>query len=415
MMQVRQRFDDTVIDDIDGEIDRQFAGAAFSGIIKPGMRVGITVGSRGIANLRQMVTRICYNVKKLNARPVTLPSMGSHGGGDAQGQVKVLKAFGISEETTGAPVLAGMEVENLGICDMGLPVYYDKLALGLDGVILFNRIKAHTDLNGEIESGLHKMTAIGLGNHIGAQLLHAEGIPKTDSRVISVARYALQHANILFGIGVIENAYDHTANIVFVERNNIASEEPKLLLESRKLLPRFFVNDIDVLAVDCIGKDISGDGMDPNVIGRGMVGPKNKDIHIQYIIAMDLSEETGSNAVGIGLADITTRRLYDKIEFEAMYTNAITAKVLNGVRIPIVMENDMMALKLALMQNGREDASARVARIKDTVHLGQIMLSQAFFDEIKDDPRFEILGEPAALNFDRNGNFYPFEQAAPCL
>jgi len=408
MMRIRQLFDDCIVKDIHTEIDKQFNLKAFSETIKPGTHIGITVGSRGIANLRTIVARICYNIKKLHANPVIIPSMGSHGGADAQGQIKVLKSFGVTEENTGAKILAGMEVENLGLCDMGLPSYYDKLALGLDGVIVLNRVKAHTDLNGEVESGLHKMIAVGLGDHIGAQLIHAAGIIESDKRVISVARYALQHANIIFGIAIMENAYDQTAKIQFVERDSIVTEEPLLLKESMKLLPGILVNDIDVLAVDYIGKDISGDGMDPNVIGRGMVQPKNKEIRIRFILALDLSRETGSNALGVGLSDITTQRAYDKIEFEAMYTNAITAKVLNGVRIPIVMENDMMALKLALMQcNNTEPAKARVVRIKDTLHLGEIMLSEDFFDEIKNNSRIEIISYPAPVEFDGEGNFLP--------
>ena len=405
MMRVRQKFEDKALTDISGEISQKFALGVYKEKIKPGMRVGITVGSRGIANMEEIVKAICGNIKRLGAEPCIIPAMGSHGEADARGQADIIKDFGITGENVGAPVLSGMEVEKLGTTENGLDVYYDKIALSLDGVIVLNRVKAHTDIDGDIESGLHKIIAIGLGNHIGAEYLHAKGMSNTGTRLVPVARYAMEHANILFGIAILENAYDHTAEIEFIEREKIIDVEPVLLARSRTLLPGLLVNDIDTLLVDFIGKEISGDGMDPNVIGRSMEGIKNKDIRIKHIIALDLSEGTGSNALGVGLADITTRRLYEKMEFEAMYTNAITAQTLSGVRIPIVMENDMMALKLSLKLNRLEDNSkARIAHVRNTVNLGQIELSEAFLGEVEANPRLEILSPPSPVVFDKIGN-----------
>jgi len=298
-----------------------------------------------------------------------------------------------------------MEVVQLGTTDEGLPVYYDKIASKLDGVIVLGRIKAHTDLNGDIESGLHKMTAVGLGNHKGAQVCHAMGLDKAAPRVKSIARYAFNHSNIIFGIGLIENAYDETNEIVFLPTSEIADSEAALLAKSKRQLPRFLFNDIDILIVDEIGKNISGDGMDPNIIGRGIIDYKNKEIRINKIVTLDLSKESGSNAYGVGLSDITTKRVFNKLETEAMYTNAITAIAINGVRIPIAMESDKLAIQLAIRSVCSEEPNElRIARIKDTLSLSEIDVSEGLIDELKTNKNIEIIGGPKELNFDGSGN-----------
>lgn len=405
-VRIRQKFDNTKIVDIEKEIKKQFQKEKIANTIKEGQTIGITVGSRGIANLKEIVKYVCYNIKSKGATPVILPSMGSHGGAFAEGQAAFIRGLGVTEEFVGAEIKAGMEVIQIGTTDDGLPVYYDKVASELDGVIVLGRIKAHTDLDGDIESGLHKMIVIGLGNHLGAQVMHAMGLNKAVPKLKSIARYALKHSNIIFGIGLIENAYDETSDIVFLSTSEIADDEADLLAKSKRQLPRFLFNDIDILIVDEIGKNISGDGMDPNVIGRGMIGCKNKEIRINKIVTLDISEESGSNAFGVGLSDITTKRIFDKIDTKAMYTNAITAIAINGVRIPIAMESDKLAIQLAIRAVCSEEQNKlRIARIKNTLSLREIYVSEGLVDELKTNENIEIIGELKDFKFDELGNF----------
>jgi hypothetical protein len=405
-VRIRQSFDDTKIENIEEEISKQFKRDDIACTIKEGQTVGVTVGSRGLANLKEIVKYVCDNIKKIGATPVILPSMGSHGGAAAEGQAAFIRGLGVTEEFTGAKIWAGMDVIQLGTTETGLPVYYDKIASELDGVIVLGRIKAHTDLDGDIESGLHKMIVIGLGNHKGAQVMHAMGLDKAVPRLKSIARYALKHSNIIFGIGLLENAYDQTSEIVFLPTDQIADKEAELLAKSKNQLPRFLFNDIDTLIVDEIGKNISGNGMDPNVIGRGMIGYKNKDIRINKIVTLDTTEESGSNAFGLGLSDITTKRIFNKLKTEAMYTNAITAIAINGVKIPIAMESDKLAIQLAIRAVcSEEPKKLRIARIKDTLSLSEMYVSEGFIDELKSNENVEIIGEINDFEFDEFGNF----------
>lgn len=402
---IRQSFDDTKVDNIEEEITKQFQNEKIKDLIKEGQTIGITVGSRGLANLKEIVKYICDNIKSKGAIPVILPSMGSHGGAIAEGQANFIRGLGVTEEFVGAEIRAGMEVIQLGTTEEGFPVYYDKIASEIDGVIVLGRIKAHTDLEGDIESGLHKMIAVGLGNHLGAQVVHAMGLDKAVPRLKSIARYVLKKSNIICGIGLIENAYDETSDIVFLPTSEIADAEADLLAKSKKQLPRFLFNDIDILIVDEIGKNISGNGMDPNVIGRGMIGYKNKEIRINKIVTLDTSEESGSNAFGVGLSDITTKRIFDKLETEAMYTNAITAIAINGVRIPVAMDSDKLAIQLAIRAVCSEEPNKlRIVRIKDTLSLSELYVSEWLVEELKTNENIKIIGDIKELEFDNIGN-----------
>lgn len=404
-VKIKQSFDPTKIEDVVSVVNEKFQTTTIKDRIKPGQTIGITVGSRGIANMKEIVKCICDNIKTLGGVPIILPSMGSHGGAIAEGQVKVIEHFGITEAYCGAEIRASMDVVQLGTTDSGLPVYYDKIAYSLDGVIVLGRIKAHTDLIGDIESGLHKMIVIGLGDHKGAQIMHEKGLDKAVPRLKDIARFALKNANIIYGIGLIENAYDETHRIEFIPSEEIAEKEGDLLEYSRTQLPGFLFNDIDILIVDTIGKNISGNGMDPNIIGRGMIGLKNKEIRINKIVTLDTTVESGTNAFGVGLSDITTRRIFDKVELEAMYANAITAIAINGVRLPIAMSSDKLAIQCAIRAACVDDLSKiRVARIKDTLSLSNIIVSEALAEELKSHSNVEILGDAVSFEFDENDN-----------
>ena len=402
---IRQSFDAHKIEDVESVINEQFQKSSIQNKILKGQTIGITVGSRGIANLKEIVRCVCINIKNRGAIPVILPSMGSHGGAVAEGQIKVIKNFGITEEYVGAEIRASLDVIQLGTTDTGLPVYYDKIASEIDGVIVLGRIKAHTDLIGDVESGLQKMIVIGLGNHKGAQVMHKMGLDKAVPRLKAIAEYALKKGNVIFGIGILENAYDETSQIEFIPTEEIIEKEPGLLLKSREQLPGFLFNDIDILIVDKIGKNISGNGMDPNIIGRGMIGLKNKDIRINKIVTLDTTPESGSNAFGVGLSDITTKRIFNKIQLEAMYANAITAIAINGVKIPIAMESDKLAIQLAIRAACAEDGHMlRIARIRDTLSLSEIYISEGLLEEAKKNESVEILSDLNSFEFDERDN-----------
>lgn len=402
---ITQFFQTNKLENIEDIINNHFRDKNVKNTIKADQKIGITVGSRGITNLKEIVRAVCRNIQKLGAYPIIIPSMGSHGGATSLGQEKVLEELGITESFTGAKIMSNMEVEKLGYSDLGLPVYYDKVANNLDGVILLNRVKAHTDLNGDIESGLHKIAAIGLGNHLGATVVHSKGLDLASKRVKSIAKYMLENANILFGIAILENAYDETSDIIFLPKYKIIEEEPVLLKKSREQLPYFLFNDIDILIVDYIGKNISGDGMDPNIIGRSMIGTKNKEININKIVTLNLTSETMTNAVGVGLSDITTRKIYNKLEFEAMYANAVTAIAINGVRIPIVMDNDKKAIQLAIKVSCVDESeNLRMVRIRDTLNLRNFMISEALYEDVANNPNIVINSDFKKLGFDKNDN-----------
>lgn len=404
---IRQRFDATELPNPAGAVHAQFQAPWVRAALAGKRRVGITVGSRGICNLPDIVRALCDGLKAEGIEPFLVPSMGSHGGATAEGQAHVIRELGFAEERMGAKILAGMEVTLLGTTELGLPAYYDTLALGLDGVIVLGRVKAHTDLSGDVESGLQKMIAVGLGDHRGAQVIHAKGLDKAVPRLKSVAGYALDHANILFGIALLENAYDRTCEMQWIPREDIRRREPELLARSKTYLPRFLFPEIDVLIVDYIGKNISGDGMDPNIIGRSMTGYKNRDIQIDNIVTLALTPETMTSALGVGLSDVTTRRIYEKLDLDVMYVNAITALALKGAHLPIVMDTDRLAIQLAVKaaQARREDGAAlRVARIRDTLHLDQIQVSPAILEDVRRHPAVTVLQEPQPLAFDGAGN-----------
>ncbi|WP_313344178.1 lactate racemase domain-containing protein [Sedimentibacter sp.] len=404
---IKQFFDTTKIDDVEKHINLQFKREDIKRTIKANQTIGITVGSRGLANLKDIVKFLCSNIKDLGATPIILPSMGSHGGAIAEGQADFIRGLGITEEYVGAEIKSSMEVINLGTTETGLEVYYDKIASELDGVIVLGRIKAHTDIDGEIESGLHKMIAVGLGNHLGAQVVHAMGLGKAAPRIISVARHALKHGNIIFGVGLLENAYDETSHIEFIPTAKIAESEAKLLIRSKKQLPKFLFNDIDVLIVDEIGKNISGNGMDPNIIGRGMIGYKNKEIRINKIVTLDTTKESGSNAFGVGLSDVTTKRIFDKLETDAMYANAVTAIAIIGARIPIAMSSDKRAIQLAIRAVcSEEPKNLRIVRIKDTLSMSEMFVSESLLNEVKNNEKIEILSELESFEFDEQGNLF---------
>ncbi|MCK6258878.1 nickel-dependent lactate racemase [Fictibacillus sp. KIGAM418] len=399
MMRVKQVFHAPVLEDTAEEVRKTLKDTGLLSRISPGDRVAIAVGSRGVADLPILVRETAAAVESVGGSPFIVPAMGSHGGATAEGQQEVLEQLGVTEASTGAPILSSMEVVQTGTLPNGLPVYTDKHAYEADKVIVINRIKPHTAFRGPVESGLMKMITIGLGKQKGAEAAHAYSFKHMAEHVPEMAKIVLSKVPVIFGLGTIENAYDRPAKIVAVPAEELEQTEPGLLLEAKQLMPKIMFDPIDVLIVDEIGKDISGDGMDPNITGRyatpyAFGGPK-----VSRIAVLGLTEKTHGNANGIGMADMTTRALVDSIHWEKGYANALTSTVINVIKVPMVLESEEMAIQAAIKTcNAYDLTKARVVRIKNTLELEHIWISESLMEEAAGQKEIEVLTEPAAMN-----------------
>ncbi|MBZ4646215.1 MAG: hypothetical protein PWR27_2118 [Petroclostridium sp.] len=408
MARIRQKFPRPVLEDIPAVVREQLKKEGILDRVKKGDRVAITAGSRGIANIAVIIREIVSSLKEVGAHPFIIPTMGSHGGATAQGQVEVLHSLGITEEAVGAPIRATMEVVQLGTTKNGLPVCFDKYAATeADATVVVGRIKPHTSFRGNYESGLAKMIVIGLGKQIGAEICHATGLANMSARIEDIARVAIDKSNIIFGVGILENAYDETCKIVAVPRERIMEDEPALLQEAKSYLPQIPFNKYDVLIVDEIGKNISGTGMDTNVVGRYTSSAVTCEPKVQKIVILDLTEETHGNANGMGLGDICSRRMFAKIDFEKTYANPLTSRVVASVKIPMVMNTDIQAIRAAIKTCLDVDYDKiRMIRIKNTLKVDDMYISEHLLDEARANPLIEILEEPRPMEFDENGNLF---------
>ncbi len=406
MVKITQELARIRLFDLEGAMVAQLAGFNLAGRVRRGDRVCIGVGSRGIRDIQHIVRLMVGELKKCGADPFVIPAMGSHGGGTAEGQLKVLASYGVTEDYIGCPILSSLEVVELGQTREGIPVYLDQHAAGADHIVVINRIKPHTLFFGPVQSGLLKMLVIGLGKHQGATALHQATIQHgTDSRLLeSAARVVLGTGRILCGLAVLENGYDETARVEVVPPGDMVEREAVLLKEAQALLPRLPVEDLDLLIIDEIGKEISGSGMDPNVVGRKWDDPMGIP-RILRIFVRDLSPNTYGNATGIGRADFTTTRLVRDMDRHATYTNVLTAMRPEGGKIPVYFDTDREVLTAALATLGdREMATVRIAWIKNTLQLSELLVSLAVVRELGGRPGINIVGEPFPLNFDQDGN-----------
>jgi len=407
MAKIAQKFDNKRIEDIPAAIRRELGRPEIAERIKPGSSIAITVGSRGITNIALITREVVRMVKELGGKPFIIPAMGSHGGGTAEGQRQMIEGYGVTEEYIGAPIKSSMEVKLIGQTEDGKPTYIDKHAAEADGIIVMGRVKPHTAFRGEYESGLMKMMAIGLGKHKGAEVCHAQGFKKMAHNVTSFAKTILKNANILFGIAIIENAYDETYKISALTKEEIPEKEPKLLIEAKSLMPEIKFDSFDILIVDRIGKNISGDGMDPNITGIYASPYASGGPNVKSCVVLDLTDESHGNALGIGLANFTTKRLFDKIDFDVTYPNSLTSRLSNTSRIPMVLKNDRMAIAAAIYTCSEMSGDVpRIVRIPDTAHIGEIYISESMLEEARNKPGIEILEEPKEMEFDENGNLF---------
>lgn len=409
MFQIKQKFprESIEVSKIPEIIEGLLSEEKFASQIKPGMRIAITAGSRGIANVALTTKCIADFVKKKGGKPFIVPAMGSHGGATAQGQREILEGYGITEDYVGCPIISSMEVKKIGKTEDGKDVFIDKNAAEADGIILGCRIKPHTSFRGPYESGMMKMMAIGLGKQYGAEVCHEAGFQNMAKNVPLFGKAIIKNAPILFAVPTIENAYDETYRILAVNADEIEEREPELLKDAFAHMPRILVDSCDVLVVDQIGKNFSGDGMDPNITGTFCTPYATGGIDAQKVCVLDLSPETHGNAIGLGYSDATTKRVFDKLDLASMYPNAITCTVLGGVRIPMIMESDKEAIQVCLQTCTEIDKSnPRVVKIPNSLHIEHIMLSEAYYEEVQQNPNIEIESEPAYLNFDEDGNLW---------
>lgn len=401
---IRQQFDNAALTNIEQTVAEQ-VGAKLN--IAPGARIAVTAGSRGVANIARITKAVADAVKAKGGEPFIIPAMGSHGGATAEGQREILASYGIAEDTMGCPVRSSMEVVELDNGGLELAVFMDKHAFEADGVILVNRIKPHTAFHGQFESGLIKMSVIGLGKERQASALHSFGIYGLKTLMPQVGRRLLETGKILLGVGVVENAYDETAIIEAMTPAEILFREPELLDIAKDFMPRFPLGDIDVLMVDQIGKNISGSGMDPNVIGRMRIrGEAEPEFPaIKVIAATDLTEASHGNACGIGLADVVTRRLVNKVDWDATYMNGVTSGFYEHFMLPIVAATDAQALEWGIRASHDPHKPKKIVRIKDTLHLGEMYVSNAALELVGG--KAETISEPKNL-FDEQGALIAF-------
>jgi hypothetical protein len=414
MMRIRQQLVAPTLGDVRAAVRVELQRLNLASRVQAGQVIAIPAGSRGISNIVTILDTVVQEMKALGLSPFIFPAMGSHGGATAEGQREVLATYGITEERLGVPIRATMDVVEVGRTPRGMPVLVDKIAAEADWVAVINRVKPHTEFSGEIESGLLKMLAIGFGNHRGALNTHQYAV-KYSYRVAipEIGTALLNRLPVLFGLGILENAHDHTAKVVAIPPEHFMAEEKSLLQEARVLMARLPVDFAHLLIVDEMGKDISGSGMDTNVIGRVMVigEPEPETPKILRIYVRDLSEKTYGNAIGIGLADFCSQRLAAKIDPLPTQINCITAMTPEKARLPIALPSDREAMATALTTVGPiEPWEARVIRIKNTLEMEELQVSEALMDELKGRSDITPLGALEEMTFDSAGNLAPIFQ-----
>jgi hypothetical protein len=409
MLRVRQRFDAPRVDDVPATVHRALGRLALGGVVRPGQSVAIAVGSRGIADLDRVVRATVDVFRELGATPFIVPAMGSHGGGTAAGQTAILAGFGVTESAVGAPIRSSMEVVQLGTTRDGMPVWFDREASAADHVLVVNRVKPHTTFSAAIESGLIKMAVIGLGKQRGAAACHQAIAAHSFSQVVLGAlEVVLAKAPLRAGLAVVENADEAVALLEAVPASAFAEREPALLDLARQWMAALPVTRADLLIVDAMGKNVSGSGMDTNVIGRKPEG-NGAGPRIRRVFVRALTPETHGNAYGVGFADFTTTRLVEGMDYGATRLNSLTAAHPEAGAIPLHFGTDREAIETALSSAGCASPElARVVRIRNTLALGEVEVSEALRPELRDS--VEIVGS-RPLAFDDAGNLLPFGEA----
>ena len=409
MFHAKQEFDDAKItpEDIPAVVYRELSKPGVGEPIKPGMSIAVTAGSRGVANVNVITRAIVDFCKEKGAHPFIVPAMGSHGGALAEGQKELLAGYDITEESMGCPIKSSMETVLLGYSQYGKPVYQDKYAYEADGIIISCRIKPHNAFRGPYESGVCKMMVVGLGKQTGAESVHSDGLGNMARNLPANARVVLERSSILFAIPCVENAYDETSIIEAIPREAIMDREPELLKTAFSNMPGILVGEADVLIVNEMGKNFSGTGVDPNISGTWSTEFGKGGLKVKRTCFLDLTDCSHGNANGMGLADIITARLYEKLDPKVIYPNCFTSTVLRSGMMPPVVATDKEAIQACIRTANQIDRdNCRIIRIKNTLHVGEIMLSQAYYEDVVRG-RYKgvtAVSEPEELRFDPQEN-----------
>jgi len=390
--------------DLQAAVAEQIRQPQIRALIQPGQRIAIGVGSRGLGRLPEIVAGLVAALRSLGAAPFIIPAMGSHGGATAAGQRDVLTHLGVTEGRVGAPVISDMATVEVGRTEDGIPVRLDREALAADGIVFVGRVKPHTAFRGPYESGLAKMVAIGLGKQSGAAACHAAGFGDMARRVPALAAVAIARAPIRFGLAVLENAHDLPYKLVAVPADRIFADEPALLEEAKAAMPRIPFDQLDVLVIDEIGKNISGDGADPNITGRYPTPFAEGGPAVTKQVILDLTAETDGNANGLGTGDFTTVRAARKMLMGQTYPNGLTSTVVGTVKLPMVLPSDRLAFAAALLTCNAVGRAPRLLRIANTLRLDEFTVSASLLDDVRANSALEILAGPEQPPFDGDGN-----------
>jgi hypothetical protein len=405
MIRVRQNFVAPETHDVAAALREEIRRPEIASRVKPGMSIAVGVGSRGMAQIELIVMVTIVELKRLGAKPFIVPAMGSHGGATAEGQREVLASLGVTEESAGCPIISGMDVVEVGALENGLAVLVDKQAFEAGGIMVINRIKAHNAFSGPNESGLVKMITIGLGNQKGADAAHVLGFGNMAKLIVEMARVKLAKLPILFGVGTVENAYDRVAKIAVIPAERIIEAEQRLLVEAKSYMPRLLLHPLDILLVDQLGKEFSGGGMDPYITGRAPTPYLDPGPTATRVVVLDVTDRSHGNSCGVGMADITTRRLFNKMDLEYTYANVLTSTVTPSARIGLIMDSDRLAIQGAIKTCNVPDRSRiRMARIANTLHVGEIYISESMREDAQRHHSIEILGDAQPWLFDSAGN-----------
>jgi len=412
VVKVKQTFDRTYIADIDATVHAQLAVSSLAHKVKMGDSVAIGVGSRGVANIDQIAKATVREVKALGGNPFIVPAMGSHGNAVAEGQREILAGYGITEETMGCPIRACMDVVCVGHMSDGTPVYFDKIASEADAIIPINRIKVHTDIVGDVGSGVMKVMVIGLGKHKGAMTIHRRGLSCLKKSLIEASKIIMENMPIAVGIGVVENAYHQPAIIQALEPETLQEEELKLFAKSKELMASLPADQIDFLLAEEFGKDVSGTGLDSNIIGRIGIWrePEFPRPVITKIVALHLTPESHGNPVGIGLTDFTHQELVDQIDRDALNTNMLTATYVQRGMIPVTLETEEEAIKAGVDTCWNQPyENIRMVVIQNTAQLEYLYVSESMVEELRQSRHIEILSDPIEIQFDKTHHMIPLD------
>jgi hypothetical protein len=408
MLGVFQHFERPELKDPEEEIKRLLAEKNIYAHLPPGASIAVAVGSRGITNLPEVTKTIVQELKKAGTRPFLVPAMGSHGGATGEGQKALLEHLGMDEKSMGAPIRSTMDVVQVSVSPkFGMPVYLDAYAAEADGIVVINRIKAHAAYSYTYESGLVKMTAVGLGKQKTAEICHNLGAERIGEYVADIGLEGLKKFNIIAAIGLVENAYHETARITVLQREEVEQVEPELLIESKKMAARFYLDEFDVLIIDEIGKEISGAGFDTNIVGRYSSPYLRGGPNIRRVAVLDITEKSKGYGGGLGMVDFTTRRAFEKFDPEQTYPNTLTSTFTNGVKIPMILKNDRQAIQACIRTCNRIDIeNVRMVRIKNTLHMDHIEVSESMLEAVREHPDMHVEGELSDIVFNEKGNLF---------